>query len=313
MTHTITKRIDEETLKPQLQRSAVLPAPSSGKLETYSGCNLGCSYCSRTITKQAAQHMDDALYTKIVTELYDAGVRSMGCFFIGEPFMDAKLPDRIREAKKIGMEYVFATTSGAFTTPAKVRAAMEAGLNSIKFSMNYADAAQFAAVARVSPRLFSATIANLEAARRIRDEGGYDCGIYASSILYDGEQKAKMQVLVDAITPFVDEHYYLPAFDMRGAGSNAGLDVQAGNPGRVGALRPVDKGCWSLWSYHVRYDGKLVACCFGDGGDERMIMGDLREQSFMEAWNSERFVALRQAHLDGDVRGTPCESCVARG
>ena len=308
----ITARIDAETIKPQQQPSAVLPAPTSGKLETYSGCNLGCSYCSRTITKQAANHMDDALYTKIVTELYDAGVRSFGAFFIGEPFMDARLPDRIREAKEIGMEYVFVTTNGTMATPEKIRAAMAAGLNSIKFSMNYADAAQFAAIANVTPRLFDRTLSNLIAARRIRDEGGYDCGIYASSILYDGEQREKMQALVEAILPYVDEHYYLPAFDMRGAGTNAGLDVQAGNPGRVGALRP-SLPCWSLWSYHVRHDGKLIACCFGDGGDERMVMGDLREQSFMGAWNSDRFVALRQAHLDGDVRGTPCEACVAGG
>ena len=309
---TITERIDSETIKPQQQRTAVLPPPTSGKLETYSGCNLGCSYCSRTITKQAAQHMDDALFTKIVTELYEAGVRSFGAFFIGEPFMDARLPDRIREAKQIGMEYVFVTTNGTMATPERLRAAMDAGLNSIKFSMNYADAAQFASVANVTPRLFDKTLANLAAARKIRDEGGYNCGIYASSILYDGDQQERMQSLVDAITPLVDEHYFLPAFSMRGAGENAGLEVQAGNPGRAGAMRP-PLPCWSLWSYHVRHDGKLIACCFGDGGDERMVMGDLSEQSFIEAWNSERFVALRQAHLDGDVRGTACESCVVGG
>lgn len=40
-------------------------------------------------------------------------------------------------------------------------------------------------------------------------------------------------------------------------------------------------------------------------------MGDLTTQPFMEAWNSEPFVKLREAHLRKDVRGTVCESCLA--
>jgi hypothetical protein len=31
----------------------------------------------------------------------------------------------------------------------------------------------------------------------------------------------------------------------------------------------------------------------------------------MEAWNSESFVKLREAHLRRDVKGTVCEKCVA--
>jgi hypothetical protein len=42
-------------------------------------------------------------------------------------------------------------------------------------------------------------------------------------------------------------------------------------------------------------------------------MGDLNRQSFMEAWHSEPFTRLREAHLRKDVRGTVCEKCVAYG
>jgi len=35
--------------------------------------------------------------------------------------------------------------------------------------------------------------------------------------------------------------------------------------------------------------------------------------SFMEAWNSREFQALRAAHLNKDVSGTGCETCVAGG
>ena len=42
-------------------------------------------------------------------------------------------------------------------------------------------------------------------------------------------------------------------------------------------------------------------------------MGDLAEQSFMDAENSPALVNLREAHLRRDVRGTPCEKCIAYG
>ncbi len=40
-------------------------------------------------------------------------------------------------------------------------------------------------------------------------------------------------------------------------------------------------------------------------------MGDLKVESFMDAWHSPEFIDLRRAHLRKDVTGTPCEECVA--
>ena len=62
-------------------------------------------------------------------------------------------------------------------------------------------------------------------------------------------------------------------------------------------------------SGHITYDGRLSACCFDHDG--RFDMGDLNRQTFLEAWQGERFQALRRANLDEDVRGTVCEQCIA--
>lgn len=307
---SISARIDAATLVPQELRTARLPAPKSGKIELSGGCNFGCSYCSRTISGNTGE-MDRGLFSRIIREMHAEGIRSIGLFFIGESFLVPWLPEAIAECKSVGFDYVFLTTNGSLATPRRVRDCMAAGLNSIKFSLNYADAAQMSEVARVTPRMFEQVIAHLTAARQIRDQHGYECGIYASSILYDGEQRERMQAMVDRITPLVDEHYFLPCFSMQGAADNAGFERSAGNPGRVGALRePLP--CWSLWSYHIDHLGRMIACCFGNGADESMVMGDLRERSFMDAWNSRAFQDLRAAHLAKDVRGTPCEHCVAK-
>jgi len=312
-TFRITSRIDAVTRIPEAYLAERLPAPRAVKIELTSQCNYRCGFCAHRLRMKKRGQMDLAFFRRVVGEMVDAGVQELGVFYIGESFMCDWLPEAIAHAKERGIRYVFLTTNGSLATPARVSACMRAGLDSLKFSMNNADEAQFERVAAVKPRLFRDSIVNLKAARAIRDLGGHSCGLYASSIRYDGEQQQRMQQLVDEILPFVDEHYWLPLYSM---GSHAtqrqeelGFRPTAGNQGRIGALRePLP--CWSAFTEgHVTYDGKLSACCF-DAGD-KWVMGDLNQVPFMEAWNSPGFQALRRAHLARDVRGTICESCVA--
>jgi MoaA/NifB/PqqE/SkfB family radical SAM enzyme len=310
---TITQRIDAITGIPPEYRNDKLPAPRSVKIELTSNCNYRCGFCAHRLRMKQRDDMDPVLYRRLVDEMLAAGVRELGLFFIGESFLCEWLPDAIRYAKEKGMPYVFLTTNGSLATPEKVKDCMEAGLDSLKFSMNYADVEQFSEIANVKPKLWRTSVENLKAARRVRDEGGYKCKLYASSIQYDGEQQVRMLKLVDEIKPYLDEHYWLPLYSM---GSLATLREEelgyrpiAGNQGRLGNLRePLP--CWSAFTEgHITHDGKMSACCF-DAGD-KWTMADLNQVSFMEGWNSQAFQALRRAHLKKDVKGTICEDCVA--
>jgi hypothetical protein len=255
--------------------------------------------------------MDRKLYSRLIREMRDAGVRELGVFFIGESFTCHWLPDAIREAKEVGFGLVFLTTNGASATHQKVRQCFEAGLDSLKFSVNFYDAEQLQAVARVAPSHWSKAIENLKGARAIRDAGGYQCEISASSIAFDGEQGEKMRAVVDEIRPYVDQHYFLPLFSMNGAGQQMGKP-QPGNPGRLDNMRdPLP--CWSVWQAHIDRYGRLIACCFGDDAEGGHIMADLREQHFLSGWNAPKFQALRAKHLAKDVTGTACERCAAMG
>ena len=312
-TFSITERIDEVTRIPASHRVAQPPAPRSVKIELTSQCNYRCGFCAHRLRLKKRGEMSWSLFTRLVDEIVDAGVEELGLFYIGESFMCDWLPDAIGHAKARGIRYAFLTTNGSLATPERVQACMAAGLDSLKFSMNNADEAQFTEVAQVKPSLFHDAIGNLQAARRVRDRGGYACGLYASSIRYDGAQQERMQSLVDAILPYVDEHYWLPLYSMGSLAAERerelGYRPIAGNQGRLGSLRePLP--CWSLFTEaHITYDGKLSACCF-DAGD-RWIMADLNERLFIEGWTSEAFRELREAHLRRDVRGTICEACVA--
>jgi len=259
--------------------------------------------------------MDFALFQRITQEMKDAGVTEIGCFYLGESMMAPDLLVKaIKHCKRIGIEYVFLTTNGSLCTPNVLHAVMEAGLDSLKFSINASGSQQFKEVMGVKPSLYKDALAAVRAARVIRDDHDFPCGIYASSIRYDGEQQAQMEALLaEHVLPFCDEHYWLPLYSMGSLATQReaelGYRPTAGNQGRLGALRePLP--CWSAFTEgHVTADGYLSACCFD--ADGRWRMGDLKVESFMDAWHSPEFIDLRRAHLRKDVTGTPCEECVA--
>ena len=304
----ITDRIDAITKITDRYLGEILPAPKSLKIEITANCNYNCKFCVKSIQPDNSQ-MDRALYSRLIREARDAGVEELGVFYIGESFTCKWLPEAIREAKDIGFPYVFLTTNGSAATPERVRQCMEAGLDSLKFSINFHNPSQLKDVAQVSERFWQKALDNLKAARKVRDEGGFKCRIYASSIAFDGKQGEAMKEVVAGIEPYVDEAYWLPLYGMSGASKAAGWKPQQGNPGRVGAMRdPLP--CWAVFTEaHITASGKLAACCFGTGSDADLVMADLTQVSFIEGWNSQVFQDLRRAHIAKDVSETACAEC----
>lgn len=313
----ITERIDAVTRIPAEYKQARLPAPRSVKIEVSPRCNYRCGFCAlRTREVQPKCDMDFGLFKSVTEQMRDAGVEEIGLFYLGESMMNPDLLiDCCRWVKRaLGFPYVFLTSNGSMADREVVEGLMDAGLDSLKWSVNASDREQFERVMGVSGKLFEVALRNIGEAFGVRERGGYKTGLYASSIRYDGEQQARMEALLDArVRPYVDEHYWLPLYSMGAFATQReaelGYRPTAGNQGRLGALRdPLP--CWSAFTEgHVTADGKLSACCFD--ANANWTMGDLNHVSFMDAWNSEVFVKLREAHLSGDVSGTVCESCVA--
>ncbi len=69
--------------------------------------------------------------------------------------------------------------------------------------------------------------------------------------------------------------------------------------------------CYSLWNaLIVTWEGYLTACCADF--QNYFIYADLNQTTLKEAWHCEKITELRQKHLEGDIEGTPCVSCVSR-
>lgn len=315
---SITKRIDEITRIPVSHLSTVVPIPKSVKIELTGRCNYRCSFCALAVRdKQPTKDMNLTFFKRITREMRESGVLEIGVFFIGESFM---APDLLVDAilhlkKELQFPYVFLTSNGSMADSRLVAAVMRAGLDSLKWSVNSSNSEDFERVMKVKGALFHKSLRNIRDAHLVREAGRFShTGLYASSIVYDGEQQGKMEsFLRESILPYVDEHYWLPLYSM---GSFAtvreealGYRPTAGNQGRMGALRdPLP--CWSVFTEgHVTSAGHLSACCF-DASDT-WSMANLHDSDFRSAWNSTAFQDLRRKHLAKDVSGTACEKCAA--
>lgn len=93
--------------------------------------------------------------------------------------------------------------------------------------------------------------------------------------------------------------------DTAEAGRTEGVLVQIGAaPDPSLALPEMVRrpACMHPWSYaYVRYDGGVGFCDHLIGGDGEFTLGSLRDSSFEEIWNGEKWQALRAAHLSGDI------------
>lgn len=300
----ITERIDEATGIPQEYRKTIVPPPKSIKVSLDDRCQFKCSFCSSSEADKSGQMPWD-MYTKLVDEMVKEGIGEIGLFYIGEPMLAKHLVDAVLYAKRAGIPYVFLTTNGAAAKPEKVEQLMAAGLDSLKFSFNYSDGNQLRQVAGVAPSNFEKIKHNIREARRIKDTGHYNCGIYASSIMFDGEQGERMKAAVNEIKDCLDEHYWLPLFSFGGQ-TDFKVPVR-GNPGRLDQMRdPLP--CWSVFREgHITASGDISLCCFDS--HHRWVVGNLATSTFMEAWNCQEAQDLRAAHLKKDVTGTACENC----
>lgn len=309
---SITARIDAITNIPPEYRTPTPPAPRSVKIELTSRCNFRCTFCARGDELRTQAHMARPLFERWLPEMRAAGVEEIGLFYLGESFMVPWLEEAISFAKhEAKFPYVFLTTNGSLATPDRVEACIRAGLDSLKFSLNYADAEQLSDIARVKPVFWERIIKHIKGAHEARERAGRPCGLYASYIAYDGEQGERMQAVIRELEPYLDEVYALPLYNQAGLVADAldaaGWQAGPGNRGRLDALRdPVP--CWAVFTEgHITYDGRLSACCFDHNAG--WDMGDLGQMSFLDAWHSPKFQELRRAHLAGDVTGTACEAC----
>lgn len=297
----IRKRMDEN--RRVHNWDAECKFPSNLLLEPTNLCNHACLMCANSKGTKKRGMIDKEFAKKIIKEAYDLGTREVGFYGMGEPLLDRNLEEYIRYAKSLGYEYTYITTNGALLSEERSKSLLEAGIDSVKFSINAANPEDYFFIHgkdefhKVTEHLICFDALRRKQERKIALYISYIATRYTVS----GEEDFKRKY-----QRYVDDIVFL---DCRASGDMSDeLDTYL-SVGRE-AAEPFKSGiCPMVFNkLHVTYEGFLSMCC--DDLQNYLAVADLNKESLKEAWNNAYARGLRKRHLEHDLKGTRCFNCM---
>lgn len=270
------------------------PMPRQIQIETTNVCNHRCGFCAYTEMVRTHAIMDPALFKRLVSEAYELGAREIGLFAGAEPLTCKSLEDYIVHCRTLGFEYMYISTNGALGDEARFKSLIDAGLSSIKFSINAGTRETYK---RVHGRdEFDKVIRNLRFVSEYRRNvpSFKYLGLSFVGMPDTAHEYADIRELAGSL---VDEVLYYEA------NNQSGQKAELPPPPFETCVLPFNK-------LHISVEGYIKACC--NDYDNYLAIEDLKTMSLKEAWHSPRFQQLRRAHLDDALEGTLCGKCIRR-
>ena len=277
-----------------------------------SACNFRCSFCPtghHAIPEIANRYnglMKFDVFTKIVDDLadFDKPIKVLRLYKDGEPFLNKRLADMVRYAKASGrVEYVDTTTNGSLITPGRLGPVLEAGLDKINVSVDGMTEEIYQRVTGVRfdfPRF-------VENVKWLFANKG-SCEVVVKTI-GDILTPAQREEFFDVFGDYADRIFVenlapcWPEFDTE---KHMGVKITQGIYQQ--AIGETEVCPYIFYGCSVNADGQ-VSSCFLDWG-RKLIIGDVRQDTMFEIWNSDKMNALRMLHLEGKRRSHPvCGSC----
>lgn len=305
---SIVEGVDKHVHVPKEKFIAAPPFPDSIKIEITSKCNYRCPYCLSWKSPRKTGHMDKQFLFRILKEAKSIGVREVGLFLLGEPFLVKELAEYIRYAKEeVKIEYVFITTNGSLCSLKRLREVIDAGLDSLKFSINAGNKETYKKMHGVNK--FDTVINNIKCLYEYKKNNQLTKPRTCISSIWTDSLKEELENLKTTMSPFVDEFYYLPLYNQAGHIKGKEYAKIIGNIGRLeNPVEPIP--CWGLFnSAKISWNGYLTCCCFDHDG--KSIIADLNKTSLIEAWHDSKFIELRKKHLDNNgLENSVCADCL---
>jgi len=289
----------EESLTPSFPKGNML-------IELSNICNHQCIFCANKKMKRKKGYMDFDFCINILKQAYAEGTREVGFYATGEPLVYPRLAEVVKNAKQIGFDYTYITTNGALLTEAKMIELIDAGLDSIKFSLNATDRETYKLIHGRDD--FDKVIEHLKMLYNYRKTTGKNFKIFISHVATRFTEE-RLHEFKEKYSQYCDDIVFVPVANQ--CGSNSEMENHLTCQKNPDLLINKDVSpipCARIFNgLAVSYEGYLTACCVDF--ENYLIVADLNKMSLKDAWVSEKFKELRQRHLDRNVDGLMCQNC----
>lgn len=307
----IKTRINLEN-RTRLEEVIPLNTPFVIQIEPSSLCNSRCRFCpvgNHDLIKKSGVRqgmLETRLFKKAIDDLadFDNRIKAIHLYGNGEPFLNKNLHEMVKYTKNSGrVDFVDTTTNGLLLTPEKIRPVIEAGIDQINISVNGLTSEQYLKITQTKVD-FDKLLYNL----RYLYENRGNCKILIKSIseLYSDKEKKKF---FDVFSPFTD---YISLENLTDPWSHYSVEENLGiKSGYSSFFKKIeDKLVCSpiFYSLVVNFDGTVSLCCVD--WENRLIIGNIKDQSLKEIWNSDILFNHQLQHLKGERFKNPmCRDC----
>lgn len=280
------------------------PYPLKGlHIELSNICNHQCLFCANRKMTRKKGYINEDFLKRILQEAYTEGFLDVGFYANGEPFVSRNLSEYIKWAKEIGYQYVYIDTNGGAVTFDRIKEAIDAGLDSIKFSINGTNTDNYELIHGKND--FNRVIDNLKKTYDYKKKLNRKLNVFVSV--------AVTKYIEDGLTSFIEEvRNYADDIVCNSVIEMGGYIPEELEFLKTGTANDFTEGmkipCYLLWkSLFITYEGYATACCADF--QNYFVYADLNKTSIREAWHNEVITELRKRHLEKNVTGLPCMQC----
>lgn len=282
------------------------PFPRNMMVELTNACNHTCIFCTSAHMTRKIGRINGDLMERLLVEGRGMGVEEVGFYTTGDPFVDKRLEQYVARANELGYQYMYISTNGGLASPDRAKAAIDAGLTSIKFSINAGSRETYNLIHGKDE--WDKVLENLRFISEYRKTLGRPLSLFVTSIVT--KQSADEQdALRTAVGDLVDEISFFPVHDQNGPMAQA-MAMLAPTPEQENAAALTGGGaCMMVFNrLHVTFEGHVTLCCADY--QNYLTVADLNDMSLQDAWLSETFRDIRRRHLEDKLEGTLCGSCL---
>lgn len=291
------------------------PLPTSLNIEINNTCNHRCIFCDYhgkyAPISIKPEVMDFQTVKAIMEQAYSLGIgkKELGFYLSGEPFVHKELERIIKCAKDIGFEYTFLTTNGVLATPERMRKVIDAGLDSIRYSVNAADSASYEDIHGKND--FNNVVENIRYMDQYLKETNKEIATSLSCVITkktDGIQDK----IRELFGKYVDDILFIPVMVNKLICDEA-VKKEWWLMDDSKAVINQDFICSMLFNtMYITPDLKVIPCCEFPG--KNICFYDLKKDfNLVHAWYSKEYTRYRNIFLKkADDTGTVCENCNLR-
>lgn len=288
----IKKRLEERIETAVLSETP--PFPRTVLVEVSNICNHRCVFCAYPKMTRPRNVIDPGLFRDVMRQAYELGAREAGLYAGAEPLTCKHLDEYIAYLSDLGYDYIYISTNGTLADEARFKRLIDAGLHSIKFSVNGGDRETYAKIHGKDQ--FDKVINNIRFVNQYRRTIGRPLYL-AVSFVEVPENAPSFAALERLVGPLVDEIVHFPAVNQNGQMLNLPVDPAIPDT----CVLPFNQ-------VHISREGYIRACC--NDYQNLLATEDLNKVSLKDAWFGERFRELRRRHLEKDLKGALCHNCL---